>query len=623
MHEACDDAAPFAAVMTMAQFDPRIAEKPGLTPRPAPDGGGRDPADGSDPSDPYRRRDQTFPKLDAEAVERAAMFGEVEEHKAGSILFERGERGVDFFVVLDGTIEIMTRAVSTEDDAGEPQVITVHESGEFTGEIDLLSGRKILVDGRVGQAGRVLRVKRQDFRKLLAAEPEIAEIIMRAFILRRVGLIEHEQAAVSLLGDRDDSATLALERFLRRNGYPVRAVEVGSDECAELCETHDIVTDKLPVLICGDGSVLTQPSRLSAARCLGLTEILDDDEVVDCLVVGAGPAGLAAAVYAASEGIETLILEAEAPGGQAGTSSKIENYLGFPTGISGQALAGRAQIQAQKFGARIVLPRAAIKLGCDQRPYRVELEGGGSVSARTIVLAGGARYRSLDLEGCERFEGAGLHYAATAMEAGLVKGEAAIVVGGGNSAGQAAVFLSRHAEKVYMLVRSEGLAESMSEYLIDRIDSSATIELLTDTAIVSLEGDRHLEAVSWQSGKSEPAKHSIRHAFLMLGAVPNTEWLEGCLAMDEKGFIITGQRAAAHGEWPLSRPPFDLETSRPGVFAVGDIRSMSVKRVASAVGEGSIAVPSVHAALADLELDDAVETAAQSNKAIPEASPSD
>jgi len=344
---------------------------------------------------------------------------------------------------------------------------------------------------------------------------------------------------------------------------------------------------------------MRDPSNAELAACLGLAEEINPEEVYDVAVVGAGPSGLAAGVYAASEGLKTIILEAEAPGGQAGTSSKIENYLGFPTGISGQALAGRAQVQAQKFGAKIALPRTVAKVICEGLPYILQLQDGGEVRAQTIVIASGAHYRGLDLANCAAFEGAGIHYAATGMEAALCADEDAIVVGGGNSAGQAAVFLSRQARHVFILVRSRGLAASMSDYLIGRIEASRKITLMTETEITALEGGRHLERVTWTNRATEGSEtRDIRHVFLMIGAKPNTEWLDGCVQLDEKGFVRTGP-ALTHVDWPLDRPPFLLETSRPGVLAVGDVRTDSVKRVASAVGEGSVSVQLIHQVLAE------------------------
>ena len=545
----------------------------------------------SNPSDPYERAAQTFPRLSEEQVERIRAFGAEEQLAEGAAVFERGDRTVDFFVVLEGSIEIHEPGAGPD---GTPNVFTVHGARQFTGEIDLFNSRDILVGGRVGPGGgRVVRLNRAQFRRLLAAEPDISEIIMRAFILRRVGLITHAQGGVTLIGSRRGalSDNLRLQRFLSRNGYPVRLLDADDDaEARAALDAHGFGPADLPVVLCGPGRALRNPTTLELASCLGIVEQLAPDAPYDLAVVGAGPAGLAAAVYAASEGLATVVLEAEAPGGQAGTSSRIENYLGFPTGISGQALAGRAQVQAQKFGATIAVPRRVERLDCDSRPYTLYLDDGSAVQARSVAIATGARYRKLDhLANFGRFEGNGIHYAATAIEAGLCEREEIVIVGGGNSAGQAAVYLSRHAAHVHVLVRGDGLAASMSSYLIGRIEASPRITLHPFTEVTALDGERHLERVTWtdrRTGKAET--RAVANVFLMLGAVPNTEWLRGCMALDNQGFIRCGGDGAGV-----------LETSRPGVFAVGDVRAGSIKRVASAVGEGSVVVSSVHRALAE------------------------
>ena len=548
--------------------------------------------DAPDPTDPYQREQQTFPKLTAEQIERAKGFGTVDTLAKGTLVFDRGDRSVDFFIVLDGNIEIF------EYRGNEQNVFTVHGPNQFTGEVDLFNDREILVGGRMGMDGAVVRINRAGFRKMLSSEPDIGEIVMRAFILRRVGLIRYEQGSVTLIGSRQSPDRLRIERFLRRNGYPIRALDSVGAAGREVLSDKGLSDDDLPVVICSGDQVLKNPTTAQVAKCLGLVEDLDPARVYDVAVVGAGPAGLASAVYAASEGLETVVLEAEAPGGQAGTSSKIENYLGFPTGVSGQALAGRAQIQAQKFGARIALPRQVTGIDCSRRPYALQLDDGSQVTSEAVVIASGARYRTLDLDNGRAFDGAGVNYAATAMEAGLCANEDAIVVGGGNSAGQAAVFLSRHARHVHMLVRGARLADSMSDYLVGRIDASPRITLRTRTEIVGLNGDRHLEGVTWRNRDTGEAEtHPIRHVFLMIGAAPNSGWLNGCLALDDRGFVHTGEGVDRSGDWPLERTPHILETSRPGIFAVGDIRAGSVKRVASAVGEGSIAVQFIHRVL--------------------------
>jgi thioredoxin reductase (NADPH) len=397
-----------------------------------------------------------------------------------------------------------------------------------------------------------------------------------------------------VLGPGHGGDTLRIERFLTRNGYPHRLIDTEKDADAEsFLDCFHLTDAELPVVVYSGCRVLRNPENSALADALGLTETIDPNQVYDLAVVGAGPAGLAAAVYGASEGLATIVIESLAPGGQAGTSSKIENYLGFPTGISGQALAGRAQVQAQKFGARLAISRPVVALDCDASPYRLHLEGGGAVSARAIVIATGARYRTLDVADYERFEGQGIHYAATAMEAQLCTNEEIIVVGGGNSAGQAAMFLSRHAAHCTMLVRANGLAATMSDYLVQRIEASPRITLLTETEITGLGGERFLETVTWTNRASgESRSNRIRNVFVMIGAAPNTGWLKDCLELDPKGFVLTGRAAGSQQDAGDVGSAF--ATSRAGVYAVGDVRSGSVKRVASGVGEGSVVVQAIH-----------------------------
>ncbi|GAA0576152.1 FAD-dependent oxidoreductase [Craurococcus roseus] len=555
----------------------------------------------ANPSDPYERQAQTFPRLTDEQVARAKAFGRIQDLPKGRVLFSRGDRTVDFFLVLEGNIEIYDDGPD-----GQPNVFTVHGKHQFTGELDLFNDRDILVGGRMGGNGRVARMNRAQFRRLLTAEPDIAETIMRAFILRRVGLMQHAQGAVTLITSRSGSVGhgLRLQRFLSRNGYPLRVLDLEQDEAAAQAalEASGFGEDDLPVVVCGPHRALSNPTNAEVADCLGISEEIEPGAVFDVAVVGAGPSGLASAVYAASEGLRTLVLEAEAPGGQAGTSSKIENYLGFPTGISGQALAGRAQVQAQKFGARIAVPRTVARLDCDRRPYALTLDNGSEVRAKAVVIATGARYRRLDhLENADRFEGGnGIHYAATAIEAALCEREEAAVVGGGNSAGQAAVYLSRFASHVHILVRGEGLAASMSDYLVGRIEASDRITLHTHTEVVGLDGERHLERVTWRNRRTGAEEtRPVSNLFLMLGAVPNTDWLDGCgVALDGNGFVRVGAAGEDGDPRWSGRAPHLLETSRPGIFAVGDVRAGSVKRVASSVGEGSVVVSSVHQVLA-------------------------
>jgi thioredoxin reductase (NADPH) len=547
-----------------------------------------------DPSDPHVRESEAFPSLTADQVERVASFGVVQHLQRGTSLYEPGDRTADFFLVLDGFIEIYVSRSTTQQ--------VVHEYGEqqFTGELNLFNDRATLVGGRMGCDGSVARLNGAQFRRLLAAEPDIANVVMRAFILRRERIIVLGHTAVKIIASAHSAKSLHLQRFLDRNRQPYLLAdpEVESEAAAQL-SALGLVNDDTPVVLCGDDRVLVCPTPRELGDSIGISEALDPQHVADVVVVGAGPAGLAAAVYSASEGLDTVVLEADAPGGQASTSSRIENYLGFPIGISGRDLAHRAQVQAQKFGARIIVPRAVLRLVTDSRPYTLELDDGSQVRAHTVVVATGARYRSLPLANIDRFEGCGVHYAATAVESGLCEGDDAVVVGGGNSAGQAAVFLSGLANHVHILVRGDGLTSSMSDYLIRRIEAAPKrITVHPHTEITALSGERHLDTVTWRdlaTGQSD-TRH-IPNLFLMLGAAPNTEWLN-CVALDEKGFVRTGVSAASDdpaNSHAVSQP---LATSCPRVFAVGDVRSGSIKRVASAVGEGSIVVASVHQALA-------------------------
>lgn len=549
-----------------------------------------------DPNDPYQRTSQIFPTLTTAQIDLIRPFGEEQSLKEGTVLFERGERSVDFFVILKGYIEIYEYV------ANGTKVITVHREQQFTGELDLFNDREILVGGRMGVEGQVIRLSRSQFRRLMSAEPDVGEIIMRAFMLRRMGFISHQQASVTIVTEQLAGETLRIERFLERNGYPLEILQFEEERSRQLLKDFEVSADDLPaVLIHNRKELLYNPSNKELAQALGLVEKIRLDHTYDVTIIGAGPAGLSATVYAASEGLDTILLEAEAPGGQAGTSSKIENYLGFPLGISGQSLAGRAQVQAHKFGATIALPYPVQALDCDTWPYKVQLNDEETIKTRTVIVATGARYRKLGLDNENRFEGAGIYYAATAMEGDLCKNEEVVVIGGGNSAGQAAVFLSRFAKHVHILVRSKSLATSMSDYLVRRIDAASRITLHTETEVVALQGERHLEVLTWRNNTTGATEERvIRHLFLMIGAIPNTRWLDGCLKLDESGFVLTGEEATQCGDWPLQRPAKMLETSVPGVFATGDVRSGSIKRVASAVGEGAMTVSQLHKVLVEL-----------------------
>jgi thioredoxin reductase (NADPH) len=545
-------------------------------------------------------RTQVFPVLTAAQISRIHPLGAVRRVEAGEILFEPGDSNIPFFVLMSGSMAIVQPDLS-----GERQV-TTHGPGEFTGEMVMISGQRSLVRGRVTEAGEFLELSGEGLRSLVTRDAEMSEIIMRAFILRRLALIRRGLGNVVLMGSRHSANTLQLREFLNRNGHPYTYVDLDTDRTSqELLDRFEVKLDEIPVIICNvNRAVLRNPTIQRLADCLGLNSNINASQIRDVIIVGAGPAGLAAAVYAASEGLDTLVIETASPGGQAGSSSRIENYLGFPTGISGQELAARAIHQAEKFGARMVVARSVVGLDCARRPYQVVLDNGNSLAARAVIIATGAQYNKPGIPNLIRFEGQGIYYSATFMEAQLCGQEEVIVVGGGNSAGQATVFLSQTAAKVHMLVRSDGLSETMSRYLIQRIEENPNMALHYRTELVGLAGETHLERVAWQDkATGETSTHDIRHVFLMAGARPRTEWLKGCLALDDKGFILTGRdlEVASHGSaWPLARPPQILETSRPGVFAVGDARSGNVKRVASAVGEGSIAIHLVHRALAEL-----------------------
>jgi thioredoxin reductase (NADPH) len=542
------------------------------------------------------RIDQIFPKLTATQIARVAAHGRAREIKQGEVLLDIGDQ-LRFFVLTKGKIDIVSVSGPTE------TLIATLQPGQFTGEANMLSGRRQFTRIRAGTDGEVIELEREQLLSFVQTDSELSEILMRAFILRRVELIAHQVGDAVLVGSNHSADTLRIKEFLTRNGYPHSYVDLDRDpDVQQLLDRFHVSLADIPVVICRGESVLRNPTNRQIADCLGFNEAIDRTHVRDLVVVGAGPSGLAAAVYGASEGLDVLVLESDAPGGQAGSSSKIENYLGFPTGISGQELAGRAYTQAQKFGAEILIAKCAKRLACDRKPYVIELDDGPSVPARSVVIATGAIYRRLSLDNASQFEGAGIYYGATFVESQLCCAEEVIVVGGGNSAGQAAVFLAQTSKCVHMLVRSDGLAASMSRYLIRRIEENPAINLRTCTEIVSLEGDKALEGVAWRDNRAGKIDtRNIRHIFVMTGAVPNTAWLGGCVLLDAKGFIKTGTDLSRDdlmtAHWPLTRSPYLLETSLPGVFAVGDVRSGNVKRVASAVGEGSIAVASVHQVL--------------------------
>ena len=543
---------------------------------------------------------EAFPVLTPAQIARIRGAGKVRRVEPGEILFEPGNVNVPFFVLLSGSMDI----VQPDAEGGE-RAIATHHAGAFTGEMTMISNRGALVRGRVSEAGEFLELKSNEFHSLVARDAELNDIFMRAFILRRILLLSSGYGNVILMGSRHSAATLRLREFLSRNGHPHTYVDLDVDKDSQaLLDRFSVKVEDVPVVICNGQTVLRNPSTQELAKCLGFNRSIEPTQVGDLVIVGAGPAGLAAAVYAASEGLDVLVIETEAPGGQAGSSSKIENYLGFPMGVSGLELTNRATTQAQKFGAKMMIASSVARLNCDQRPYEVKLDDGRTILTRAIVIASGAQYNKPRIGNMAKFEGQGVYYGATFIESQVCGNEEVIVVGGGNSAGQAAVFLSQTASKVHMLVRSGKLSDTMSRYLIQRIEENPAIDLRYCTEIVGLDGDTELEQVTWRDKNSgETETHPIRHVFIMAGASPRTDWLKGCLALDDKGFILTGRDldpVAKEVGWLLPRRPQMLETSLPGVFAVGDVRANSVKRVASAVGEGAIAVSLVHRTLAEL-----------------------
>lgn len=544
-----------------------------------------------------------FPRLTPAQLARIEPHGRHRRLAQGEVVGEPGQPVTKIFVVLSGQLDAVTPLQSST--VSMPRFTP----GMFTGERSILTGGRFL--GRISATvpTEVIEVERDELLKLIQTDTELSDIFLRAFILRRLQLIDRGYGDVVVLGSHHCSGMLHILEFLTRNGHPhsVRDLDTDADS-QELLDQFHLSANDVPVVICRGKTVLKNPTIQELADCLGLNPTLDRTQIWDVVIIGAGPAGLGAAVYAASEGLNAVIIEATAPGGQAGTSSKIENYLGFPLGISGQELAARAYDQAQKFGARVLIARAAVRLACDRKPFRVLLEGGGgdgdALLARAVIIATGVAYRKLAIDNLHRFENAGVYYAATQMERRMCADDEVAVVGGANSAGQAAVFLAETAKRVHLLIRSDALASTMSRYLISRIDAHPRIEQHTRTEIVGLEGNGHLERVSWRTGPGGQVEtRNIRHVFTMTGAEPSTGWLAGCLALDGKGFVKTGAALTADelvaAQWPLRRQPYLLETSIPGVLAVGDVRSGSTKRVASAVGEGSIAVATVHQVLAE------------------------
>jgi len=542
--------------------------------------------------------DEMFPALTAAQQARVLAHGHTRKVTAHETLVEFNQQPTKFFVVIEGKLEVVA---VTDNQEG---VFAVCGPGMFTGELTALTGRRALVRIRAAETSELIEIARESLLALVQTDSELSDIFLRAFILRRVELIARGIGDIVLIGSSHSLDTFRIKEFLTRNYQPYSYIDLDRDiDVQKLLDRFGVAISDLPVLICRGSVVLRNPSNHEIVNCLGFNESVDRTHVRDMIVVGAGPAGLAAAVYGASEGLDVLVVESNAPGGQAGASSKIENYLGFPTGISGEELAGNAYTQAQKFGAQMLIAKDARGLACDRRPYALKFDD-EKVPARTVVIATGAQYRKLSLENLSRFEGAGVYYGATHLESQFCVGEEVVIVGGGNSAGQAAVFLAQTARRVYVLVRADSLAKSMSRYLVRRIEETPNIELHTNTEVITLSGNDHLEAIDWRNDKTGVVEqHRIGALFSMTGAVPNSAWLDGCVACDDAGFIKTGSDLSKEdlerAKWPLTRSPYLLETSLPGVFAIGDVRGGSVKRVASAVGEGSIAVSFVHQVLAE------------------------
>ena len=542
-------------------------------------------------------RDIAFPRLSQKQIEALRRWAQLRSLAAGDVLFKEGDRGFSFFVVLEGAVEIV------EQSRGTPHQVTVHEPGEFTGDVDMLSGRSALVTARATAPGQVLELTAAALRQAVDALPEIGEIVLKAFLTRRTLLLSDGFEGIKIVGSRFSPDAHRLRDFATRNAIPFTWIDLESDEEAEtLLRQFGVPPSATPLVIGREGRYLTNPTVAELGHCAGLEAAIDPSELHDLIVVGAGPAGLAAAVYAASEGLDVLVVERIATGGQAGTSSRIENYLGFPTGISGSELMRNALLQAQKFGARITLPGTVQRLGIDAGVRVITMGDGTKIRGKCILVATGVEYRRLDVPRLGEFEGAGVYYAATDTETKMCLNEEIVVVGAGNSAGQAIVALSRYARRVHVVARTRDLGKSMSRYLVDRVESIDNVQIHRGAEVTALEGDGHLQGVRIREDSGEETQISTAALFLFIGADPRTEWLSGCVQLDKKGFVLTGAAmppdTARSDLWRAQgRTPFFLETSLPGVFAAGDVRSGSVKRCASAVGEGAMAVSFIHASL--------------------------
>jgi thioredoxin reductase (NADPH) len=545
------------------------------------------------------RDERMFPKLTAAEIDRLLRFGQVRRYRKDQPLFVTGEIAPGMFVLKTGRVQVTRR-----DPLGHLAPIVEQGPGEFVAEVGQLSGRAALVDVHAVEDVEALLIPPENLRTVMIAEPELGDRIMRALILRRIVMIETGAGGPVLIGPEDAPDVVRLQRFLSRNAYPYQVLDSAVDrDAADLVEKYAPNPTDLPLAVCPKGTILKNPSEAELARALGMVRIDEQGRAYDVAIVGAGPAGLATAVYAASEGLSVVVFDARAFGGQAGASARIENYLGFPTGISGRTLTARAYVQAQKFGAEMVIPTEVSRMDCSQNPLALELGDGGRVTAAAVVIASGAHYRRLDVPNLREFEGRGVWYWASPIEARLCRREEIVLVGGGNSAGQAAVFLRDYAAKIWLLVRGPSLAESMSQYLIDRINAAPNIEVLKNTEVVALSGSPHgqLERIRWRHGPSgNETEKPVRHLFLFIGAEPATQWLQGCISLDAKGFVQTGTGVPAQHvrSDDSAAQPLSLQSSAAGVFAVGDVRSGSVKRVGAAIGDGAAIVSQLHTYLA-------------------------
>jgi thioredoxin reductase (NADPH) len=534
-----------------------------------------------------------FPKLDDTQIAALGKFAKLRTVQPGETLIAAGERDYNFFVIKSGEVDVV------DNSSGQEVVVAVHERQEFTGDVDMLTGRTAIASVVARTACEVYEISPEDLRRILGELPKVSDVLLRAFIMRRQLLEESGFSAVRVVGSRYSRDTHRIRQFLAKNKVPFSWIDLENDSQVDaLLNQFRVTPDQTPVVVCCGNMILRNPSNAEVGELLGIKKPLRE-AMYDLAIVGAGPAGLAAAVYGASDGLKTVILDKSGPGGQASCTSRIENYMGFPTGLSGSDLANRAVLQAEKFGARLSAPAPVVQLSSENGYHVLRLESGEEVHTKCVLISSGATYRKLDVEGSDRFEGSGVYYAATSVEAQLCRDAQVVIVGGGNSAGQAAVYLSERASKVLLLIRGDDLGKSMSYYLARRIEQTPNIAVRRHTEITRMTGDKWLSTVELRNNETGESETVVCAAvFVFIGAVPHTEWLPDGIQLDPKGFVKTGIQLDESNKWPLRRQPFFLETSRPGVFAAGDARLGSVKRVASAVGEGAMTVQFAHAYLA-------------------------